>query len=227
VSVQPLTPPQPTLNKWARPQTTSFVRDSDNFRGVSLRGGPPPSASKWARPASPQSRPGTSSVLTRASDGPSSGSISRRTLQRDKAPHIGARPSPSQRESEDAPRRQWEESSGERKNGKAIESLQVRRVANTEQERSRFSAAFTVDDHSDFDRNKRPERVNLKDRGSLRHARDGAIPSHARMHQTYPKPTSKTKKAKNHSKKVVVDVYIPTAVSVGQLARLLNVRQSK
>lgn len=108
-----------------------------------------------------------------------------------------------------------------------MDSSQVRGVANTEPERSRFPAAFTVDDHSDFDRNRRPERVNLKDRGSLRHARDGAIPGHSRMLQTNPKANWKAKKAKAYSKKVAVDVYIPTTVSVGQLARLLNVRQSK
>ncbi|OJA13042.1 hypothetical protein AZE42_04385, partial [Rhizopogon vesiculosus] len=224
--LHPLPPLQPTPSKWARAQTASFIRDSDDFRGVSLRGGPAPSTSKWARPAPPQPRPGGSNLLTRASDTSSSGSSSRRTLQRDQAPHMGARPSPPQRESAEAPKRQREEPYGERKNWRAVESSQVRGVADTAQESSRFSAAFTVDDHSDVGRNRRPERVNLKDRGSLRHARDGAIPSHPRMHQTNQKPGSKAKKAKAYSKKVAVDVYIPTTVSVGQLARLLNVRQT-
>jgi len=198
-----------------------------------LRGGPVPSASKWARPAPPQpaspqprSRP-SGNLVSRASDVSSSGSTSRRTLQRDQAPHLGPRPSPSLKESEELPKRQREEPYGERKNWKAVESSQTREVANKEQEKSRFSAEFTVDDHSDVGRNRRPERANLKDRGSLRHARDGAIPSHPRVHQTHSKPSSKAKKAKAYSKKVAVDVYIPTTVSVGQLARLLNVRQSE
>ncbi|OAX38903.1 initiation factor 2 [Rhizopogon vinicolor AM-OR11-026] len=223
--LHPLPPLQPTPSKWARAQTASFIRDSDDFRGVSLRGGPASSTSKWARPASPQPRPGGSNLLTRASDTSGSGSSSRRILQRDQAPHMGARPSPPQKESAEAPKRQREEPYGERKNWKAVESSQVR-VADAAQESSRFSAAFTVDDHSDVGRNRRSERVNLKDRGSLRHARDGAIPSHPRMHQTNQKPGSKAKKAKAYSKKVAVDVYIPTTVSVGQLARLLNVRQT-
>jgi translation initiation factor IF-2 len=197
---------------------------------VPSRGAPAPSTSKWAPPAPPappQSRPSGSSLLTRASKISSPTSTSRRILQRDQAPHMGARPSPSQKVPEEVPRRQREESYGERKNWKAQESSQVRGAENTEQERLRFSSAFTVDDHSDFSRSRRPERGNIKERGSLRHARDGTIPSHPRIHQVNPKPILKARKAKAHFKKVVVDIYIPTTVSVGQLARLLNVRQSE
>lgn len=58
--------PQPTRNKWAKAQTTSFSRESDGFRGVSLRGGLAPSASKRARPATPRSQPGRSNRSIKA-----------------------------------------------------------------------------------------------------------------------------------------------------------------
>ncbi|KAG2149377.1 hypothetical protein DEU56DRAFT_62318 [Suillus clintonianus] len=225
-SVDPILPPQSTLSKWARAPTTSFSRESDDFRGVPLRGGPAPSASKWARPATPQSRPGTSNFLARTSDASSRGSTSSQKLQRDQAPHMGARPSPPHKQSQDPPRRQREEHHGDRRIWKGEESSQNTAVSKTEQEKPRFSAAFTLDNDLDVGRNRRPARVNLKDRGSLRHARDAAIPSHSRIQQINPKHAAKAKKAKVHSKKVAVDVYIPTTVSVGQLARLLNVRQT-
>lgn len=58
--------PQPTRNKWAKAQPTSFSRESDGLRGVSLRGGLAPSASKRARPATPQSRPSRNNRIIKA-----------------------------------------------------------------------------------------------------------------------------------------------------------------
>ncbi|KAG2075948.1 initiation factor 2 [Suillus decipiens] len=93
-SVDPVLPPHPTPNKWARAQPTPFNRDSDDFRGVHLRRGLTPSASKWARPVAPQSQPAMNNLLSRASDTSSRGSTSRQKLQRAKAPRLGTRSSP-------------------------------------------------------------------------------------------------------------------------------------
>jgi hypothetical protein len=74
----------------------------------------------------------------------------------------------------------------------------------------------------------RPNRDAYKERGSLlsRFHEDVAIPTHSRVSSASQKldPSRIKKKRIVLEKRVSVDVYIPSTVSVGTLARLLNVR---
>ncbi|KAI0319795.1 hypothetical protein OF83DRAFT_1169861 [Amylostereum chailletii] len=85
-------------------------------------------------------------------------------------------------------------------------------------------ASFQMKDEA---RDRRDKRRNLafKDRGSLIHRHDDAtVPSHSRhapdQHNVAPKPK---KKPTLVEKRVKVDVFIPSTVAVGTLARLLKV----
>lgn len=77
---------------------------------------------------------------------------------------------------------------------------------------------------SDQGKHNRPGRVGYKARGSIRlHMdEDVIIPSHPRVHVQNPAAKKQKKKA-IVEKRVSLDVYIPSTVSVGQLARLLDV----
>lgn len=79
-------------------------------------------------------------------------------------------------------------------------------------------------------RNNRPNRVVQRERGSLlARLNEGAAPSHRT--RDAPKPhgpdPTKIKKRVFVEKRVSADIYIPTTVSVGTLARLLGVRLGK
>jgi hypothetical protein len=80
----------------------------------------------------------------------------------------------------------------------------------------------------DVNRDYRQRRVGYKERGSLvtRIDENIAISSHPRTSTHHPqfKATKLRKKKVLQEKKIAVDVYIPSTVSVGMLARLLNVR---
>ena len=81
---------------------------------------------------------------------------------------------------------------------------------------------------TDVNRDYRQRRVGYKERGSLvtRIDENIAISSHSRTSTHHPqfKATKLRKKKTLQEKKIAVDVYIPSTVSVGMLARLLNVR---
>jgi translation initiation factor IF-2 len=84
-------------------------------------------------------------------------------------------------------------------------------------------ASFEWTEGSDV-RGGRPHRLTHKDRGSLlfQMGRDAAVPRHMK-----PGAAQKQIKAKKKSvvaKRISPDVYIPSTVSVGSLARLLGVR---
>jgi hypothetical protein len=77
-------------------------------------------------------------------------------------------------------------------------------------------------------RGSRQRRGSFKARGSLASLvrEDMAIPGHSKSSTLRPKtnPSKSWKKKAHIEKKVKIDVYIPSTVSVGTLARLLNVR---
>ena len=78
-------------------------------------------------------------------------------------------------------------------------------------------------------KDKRNAKLAYKERGSLVHTHrsDVTLPIHHRHHQEQPSFSPKPKKnASVVEKKVKVDVFIPSTVSVGTLARLLKVSLS-
>ncbi|KIJ69580.1 hypothetical protein HYDPIDRAFT_106210 [Hydnomerulius pinastri MD-312] len=87
-----------------------------------------------------------------------------------------------------------------------------------------------LEDFSGGTRAKRPDKIAFKERGSLRSG-GSFIPSHSKGKATNhwqqlanKKEKDRQKKRAFETRKVKVDLYIPTTVSVGQFARLLNVR---
>ncbi len=144
---------------------------------------------------------------------------SERSSRRDSAPHLSNPAARSRRESREP-------------------ALHIEKVRSTSEEQLDDEGTLESEDpFSDYAReslkDSKPRRLKIahKERGSLRRAfRDDGLPSRNRNRDTPGKthaqhPNSKSKlKALNKTK---VDVFIPSIVSVGNLARILGVSLSE
>lgn len=183
-----------------------------------------PSLSKWARPSPDQpstsQRPGIAE--TRQS--------TTARFQREAAPHNGRPPLPDHRplsgrsQSNNLAVTRDDDGSGVRSSKESGPSVGA-------EKESSFSPidelVETIANEKEYTRNAKYARKTFKERGSIasRIAEGVTIPRHSRVKVTQvQKSKERERKVKRNVRKVNLDVFIPSVVSVGNLARLLDIR---
>jgi translation initiation factor IF-2 len=157
-------------------------------------------------------------------------------LQRDVAPHQDTRAAhkrPRDNSFFNRPDHQYRRTTEHASSSQPLPSSRTVNQASKETESVVHKTYFAVEPASfewtkDRDnRNGRPHRTTHKERGSLLSQMDQevAVPRHLQPDNFQKRP--KTERKGLVEKRVSLDVYIPTTVSVGTLARLLGVRLGK
>jgi hypothetical protein len=174
-------------------------------------------------------------------ESPSTWSANRNWMQnRDAAPHrAGALQPPRNSRAADQQRSRWGNTSTVLRNFKGeVSNVQAREdnptAAGDKVDDELYENYIPTDESIDSGRNRRlnRDRGSYKTRGSISsqlRGQEATIPAHSRG--VNDRLRSRTEKDRVHNakkpKKVNMDVFIPSTVSVGQLARLLNVRMSR